>query len=779
MLHNLHISVVFLDMPNRKSLLISFLLLLHAFSYGQLQPVGQWRDHLPYHQAIAVTQQQSLIWCATPYSVFSVDPSDNSIERFSRISGLSETGISAIGADPNGNKLVIAYTNSNVDVLLQNTIHNIDDIKNSTTSGNKAVNHIFVQQQRALLSTGLGIIVLNLEKYEVSDTWIIGNNGSKIQVFNTTADAHFYYAATEEGLKRAVLNAGNLADYRNWELISGTNGLPAGAVQTVVLFKDQLIVEMNDRLYAMQNNSWTEIYQDGYDITHLNASEQKLVLCETNGLQSRVVAMSNAGTVESILQNPSFDPSPQQAIHASQQYWIADAIKGLSTASGAGNFTSFIPPSPASTANGQMQILDDILWVAAGSVTPNWEPANNRNGLFSFSDNTWSNINAAAGNLPDSINDIVSLAIDPTDKSIWAGSFDDGLLHFRDSKLSTVFKQHSAIQPAYFATSSYRVSGLCFDGSGNLWISNFGSSAQLVVKKPDGNFKAFSIPFPVSENAVAQVLADDYNQVWIVAPKGNGLYVFSYGNSIDNPSDDQWRWYRAGTGNGNLPDNNVNCIVKDQSGFIWIGTNRGIGIVQCPQEATSSTGCEVVLPVVQTDNFAGYLFRDEQVHCIAVDGADRKWIGTKNGVWLISPDGAKTIYRFHAGNSPLVDNNVQQMAVNGLTGEVFFSTTSGICSFRSTATEGGSVNRSLLIFPNPVPPGYNGTIAIRGVVNNAIVKVTELDGRLVYQTRALGGQAIWNGRHYNGSKVSSGVYLILVTDDSKKEQIAGKIVFIK
>lgn len=754
-------------------------LLLYSIGTAQLQPVGQWRDHLSYHQAIAVTQQQSLIWCATPYSVFSVDPSDKSIERFSRISGLTETGIGAIGADPDGNKLVIAYTNSNVDVLLQNIVHNIDDIKNSTISGDKSIHHIYVQDQRALLSTGLGIILLNLDKYEVADTWIIGSNGSKINVHNTVGDAQFYYAATDEGLKRAPLTANNLSDYRNWELVSGTNGLPAGAVQAIVLFKNQLIAQWNDQLFLFQNNTWASIYNDGWEISQLRATEQKLLLTEKNGIQSRVISMAAAGTIENTIQHNVYTSAPIQAVYFQQEFWIADASKGLSATDGSGNFESFVPPSPAAPASGQMQVFNNTLWVAAGGVTPSWNPASNTNGLFRFQDENWTNYNAAAGNLPDSINDMVSVAIDPADQSIWAGSYDDGLLHMQEGKPLAVLKQNSPIQPAYFSTNSYRVSGLCFDAYGNLWISNYGAPGELIIRKPDGNFKSFTIPFPVSENAVSQIVADDYNQIWIVSPKGNGLYVFSYGNSIDNPSDDQWRWYRTGTGNGNLPDNNVNSIAKDQSGFIWIGTNRGIGLIQCPQDATSNRGCEAVLPVVQTDNFAGYLFRDEQVQSIAVDGADRKWIGTKNGVWLISADGAKTLYRFHVGNSPLVNNDVQQIAVNGFTGEAFFSTPKGICSFRSTATEGSSDSKSLLVFPNPVPPGYNGTIAIRGLVNNAIVKIAELDGRLVYQTRALGGQAIWNGRHYNGSKISSGIYLVLVTDENKKEQTAAKIVFIK
>ncbi|MCZ0211577.1 hypothetical protein OZK63_40155, partial [Streptomyces sp. UMAF16] len=109
-----------------------------------------------------------------------------------------------------------------------------------------------------------------------------------------------------------------------------------------------------------------------------------------------------------------------------------------------------------------------------------------------------------------------------------------------------------------------------------------------------------------------------------------------------------------------------------------------------------------------------------------------------------------------ASNSPLPDNNVQKLVINPNTGEVFISTFTGIVSYRSTATEGTTTNDSVLVFPNPVPPGYSGTIAIRGVSENALVKIADLSGRLVYQTQALGGQAVWNGLNYKGEKVASG-----------------------
>jgi hypothetical protein len=221
----------------------------------------------------------------------------------------------------------------------------------------------------------------------------------------------------------------------------------------------------------------------------------------------------------------------------------------------------------------------------------------------------------------------------------------------------------------------------------------------------------------------------------------------------------------------------VLCVAKDKSGFVWVGTDDGIGVIQCPQEVFN-TGCEAILPIVQQGNFAGYLFKGENVRSIAVDGADRKWVATRNGVWLISANGEKVIERFTEDNSPLLSSDVKKIAINSKTGEVYFATSRGICSFRGAATEGEQTNSNVLVFPNPVPPGYNGTIAIRGIAENSIVKITELDGRLVYQTKALGGQAVWDGNDYKGRKISTGIYLVLVSSDDRSVKTSTKIVFI-
>jgi len=483
-------------------------------------------------------------------------------------------------------------------------------------------------------------------------------------------------------------------------------------------------------------------------------------------------------------------PFPKKAILYNNDYWIADQFNCLSKfSSGSSADEVYSLNSPEGIASGDMIEYNDVFYATAGEVNDSWNYQYNGNGIYRYkngdptlptggqADIGWKNFNRFHYPVLDSMLDFITVAVDPRDESVWAGSFGGGLLHIKPDEGFEIFKQNSPIQPHPLDPTSYRVSGLWFDHQNNLWISNFGSAQPLLVRKADGNWKSFSTPFSLIENAVAQIVMDDVNQAWIVSPLGNGLICYNYGNSLDDINDDHWKLYRSGAGNGSLPSISVFCVAKDKSGFIWVGTDDGVGVIQCPQDVFNA-GCEAILPIVQQGNFAGYLFKGENVRSIAVDGADRKWVATKNGVWLISADGETVMERFTEDNTPLLSSDVKKIAINGKTGEVYFATAKGICSFRSTATEGGTANSNVLVFPNPVPPGYDGTIAIRGVPENAVVKITELDGRLVYQTRALGGQAVWDGKDYKGRKISTGMYLVLIDSDDKSKRTSTKIVFI-
>jgi hypothetical protein len=167
-------------------------------------PIGYWREHLNYNSAQAVVKGDK-IYCATTNNVFSVD-ANNDEQRYSKVNGLSDIGVSAIGWDETTQQLVIAYANGNVDVLKGEVVKNIGDIKRSTIVGNKTINSIYCNSGFAYLCSGLGVIVLNLTKYEINDTWYIGNGGAQVVVNGIATDGSFWYAATNEGLKKASVS---------------------------------------------------------------------------------------------------------------------------------------------------------------------------------------------------------------------------------------------------------------------------------------------------------------------------------------------------------------------------------------------------------------------------------------------------------------------------------------------------------------------------------------------------------------------------------------------
>jgi len=300
--------------------------------------------------------------------------------------------------------------------------------------------------------------------------------------------------------------------------------------------------------------------------------------------------------------------------------------------------------------------------------------------------------------------------------------------------------------------------------------------------KPSGEWKSFSLAPYVTDNAVGDLIIDDFDQKWIIVPRGRGVIVFNDNRTPELPFDDRKIKLSTADNNGKLPSNDVRAMAKDKEGNVWVGTSKGVAVFYSPSLVFSGSNFDAQQIYIEQEGISQYLLESEVVTGIAIDGADRKWFITENaGVFLMSKDASKQIYHFTTDNSPLLSNKIYSIAIDHNSGEVFFGTDNGIISFRSTATGGSEVqDKKLTIFPNPVRPNYNGPIAIKGFIDNANVKITDTYGNLVFETNALGGQAIWNGLNLNGERVATGVYLVFATDEELENQTAiGKILFIK
>jgi len=477
-------------------MLFFFLILIGFSAAAQIapQPIGAWREYLPFGSAIDVTASPKVIYCATPYSLFSIDPATKEIERFSKVSGLSETGISTIKYNAVSNKLVVAYSNSNIDVLLPNGIRNIADIKRATIAGDKTINHIYFDGNLCYLSTGVGIIVLNLQKYEVKDSWFIGSNGSKTKTYMLAKDASFIYAAMAEGLKKIPVSATNPADFSAWQMVSGTNGLPAAACTGVVALQSKIIALQNDSLFVQDGTAWKLFFTNGWPVISINVSQNKLSVCQrlASG-ESKVTFLNEDGSVFKILQQPPLISYPKNAIINGTTFWVADQYGGLSQFTDGGS-EQYKISSPEDIASGEITTYNNKVFFTAGSINSSWNYQYNRNGVYQYSDGSWTNYNSFHFLSLDTLLDFITVAIDKRDETIWAGSYGGGLVHIKKDNRFDIFKQSSPIGAAVGDPLSYRVSGLAFDRDNNLWVANFGADKYLHVLKSNGSWQSFASP---------------------------------------------------------------------------------------------------------------------------------------------------------------------------------------------------------------------------------------------------------------------------------------------
>jgi hypothetical protein len=446
---------------------------------------------------------------------------------------------------------------------------------------------------------------------------------------------------------------------------------------------------------------------------------------------------------------------------------------------------------PYSEDNREFAIYDNQLWMVAGGVNQTFSNRFLDHGFASFIDGRWSIYNRFTrdelkGPLKDDPSDdmldFLTITVHPDNGIVYAGSFYEGLIEFDGETMIQYDENNSTLGNAVGDASRTRISGLAFDEENNLWVSNHSAERPLSVLKADGTWQSFAPSCRQEE--IHQLEVDQNGFKWIVVNNSvAGVILFDEGE-LDNPSDDRCRTFTAN--NSNLPTNNTNCLTVDLEGDVWVGTTEGVVIFECGANAFDNI-CQGTRRIVEQDGFGAFLLETEEVQTIAVDGANRKWIGTQNGVFVLSPSGDEQIAHFTEANSPLFDNNIIDIEVNPQNGEVFIGTDKGVISYLGEAIEGGQVNNSTIeIYPNPVRPEYQGTIAIRGLARDANVKITDIHGRLVFETTALGGQAIWDGFDYNGRRADSGVYLVFSTSNArftgftaKPSAAVGKILFVK
>lgn len=750
--------------------------------FSQSIGIGEWRDELPYREAIAVAESDDMVFGITPYSLFTLRKDDNSMNRYSKINGLSDFGMSALEYNDAKEVLFIAYSNTNIDLLKDGNIINISDIKRKQILGKKTINNVYFIDEVAYLSCGFGIVLIDIDREEVRDTWYIGDDGNALEVFDIASADGYIYAATEEGLRKADLSNPNLADFQSWEKVSDIPNSD-GVFNQVEEHQGKILANYHpenqmDKIYVFENNEWTPLFlNENNRILNMCRGDQWFYVIRTYAIDLYNVDLSFARKVYTYDFSPQTNPTDISE-DSDGSVWISDRVNSLLNTRNFWTFSNYQLNGPRSANVFDMSSANDRLVIAPGGRNDSYGNLYNRDGVFTKVDQTWTNYHFLDTPPLDTIFDLVCVAVNPRNSNQYAlGSWGRGLTVFNQDGLETVYGTHnSSLTPVNGAPQYLRIGGVVYDESGNLWVNSASSNALIHRLDPNGIWTAWELGASSAAD-VGKMTIDSRGYKWIQMRQGGSNYIFVFDEQQANGQ--QLQGLNGYPNKGNIPGNTVTAIADDLDGEIWLGTDAGIGVIYNPGSIFNGGDYDAQRIIVERDGYAQYLLEAEKVQAIAVDGANRKWIGTERaGVFLLSADGQEEIYHFTAENSPLYSNNV--IAINIMdNGEVFIGTDKGVIAFKGGATPPVEKLDNVYAYPNPVRPEYNGAIAIKGLIRDANIRITDVYGGLVHESKAYGGQAIWDGNNMNGEEVNTGVYLVFIADDQGKETEVTKILFIK
>jgi len=763
-----------------KKIIFSLLYFLISSVTSAQMAIGEWQTHLAYNNVTQTAPADNLIYALSDGALFSYNTEDQSISLFNKVNLLSDTGISYIKYSSIHNTLIIVYKNSNIDLLINKSIYNIPDFMNKTMSQDKTLNSINIVGDYAYFSTNFGILILNLKKKEITNTYVLNK-----KIYSSVVKDNVIYAATADGLYSGKLTD-NLLDANNWVLSN------AIAFNQLVIFENKIIGNQpNYGIYSFDNNSLELTSIIGGNFSYMEVFDNKLIA----GSGNSIAIFDHFNSVKYMDLDDNFNHLSYTK--SNDLYWGSNGNKGLNGYKLNNNklektVSSIIPESPKRNLPYYMTFTNNRLLICGGGM--DYDRLNNPGTIMMMENNKWYNFQEEGIKEVTGLDykDITSVIQDPNNPEHHiASSGGEGVYEFMNRKFVKLYSINNSTLQTIFPNESYklnyvRTNGLQYDKNHNLWVLNSYIDSVINVLKDDGKWISFYHPELIGKPTFERIIFDRRGWAWITSMRYEpGVFCFNTNGTLEDTSDDKTKFIGSfinqdGTNLGRLK---ILSIVEDKDGAIWIGTEKGPIVIYNPTKFFDDDFYCTQIKVPRNDgtNLADFLLSNERINAICIDGGNRKWIGTEsNGIFLLSEDGLETIHHFTTENSPLLSNKIQSLALNPKTGELFIGTDQGLISYMSDATEGeNTFSETAHAFPNPVKPDYTGLITITGLIRDSNVKITDINGNLIFAGTSVGRQFTWNGRNSKGKKVASGVYLVLAADTEGKEGIATKILIIK
>lgn len=697
-------------------------ILLFVASLVFADSIGQWRTYMAYGDITDIEPAGSMVYVLSSNSIFSYNVNDESITTYDKVSPLSDCTITNIAWNSTQKRLIILYDNYNIDMLDNNgEAYNISDYYTKTMTEDKHVNNIVTIGKYAYLCTQFGVLKVDMADPKVAETYNLNKN-----VNNCTIKGGYMYINTTAGKYKCSTGA-NMMDAANW--------LPT---------QDNISFANDNDITISQANGYTEyiVYDKHNKCYWSNEKEGKL--------QSYTLDQSNIRTV---------------------------TRSGIS-----------VSDAPRYNDFGKIKLHNSVLYTCNGIGWDRRHPAAIQ--TFDITNNTWQSYanEGIADQLGIKYQDILDVEVDPRDtRRLMAGS-QAGLFEFYDGKLTQHWNyENSPIYSHYNVRDKHPnyqvITALRFDDNGNLWIANTASKKNILLKLNAD--KTWSVPQNGLSGDMSDYMLfmgfDTKGKLWMHDNWWSTTAVYRYDITTEEITK-----YSNFTNEDNVSYSNIagcRALAEDMDGNIWVGISEGLFVLTPEYQNDPSKGFyQVKVPRNDGTNYADYLLAGVDISAIAIDNANRKWIGTHgNGLYLISADNMVEEKHFTATNSELLSNDILSIAIDNTTGKVYIGTDKGLCSYQSEASQTNEeMNKdNVYAYPNPVTPEYRGMITVTGLSLNADVKITTSNGVLVAQGRSTGGSFQWDGNDMKGNRVASGIYMVQTAASDGSKGTVCKIAVIK
>ena len=755
-------------------------ILILFFQFGFTQQNQNWKGYFSYNKIEDISESANKIYAAAENALFTKNLNTNELKTINTIDGLSGQTISAIYHSDAFNKTIVGYEDGLMIVINDvdgSTLKVVDIINKNIPSNIKRVNHFMEYNGILYISCDFGIVQYKIATLEFGDTYFIGPNGQEIKVFQTTIFNNDIYAVTQyNGIRKAAITNPNLNDFSQWLVFD------SGYWNGLVTFNNQLIgMNANNIVYKYNGASFQQIGNLGQLGLDIRATANYLVVTSLNKVLVFNQSLSQIIIVQST-QITSIPVTFSCATVVNEIIFIGTNENGVvsSPISTPTNFEFIMPNGPQLNNMFAINSSSSNLWAVYGGYSTDYNPYTyiaytpTQFGISKYNEtNGWLNIpntNVLGAKA------LVRIAVNPNDETkVYVASYFSGLLKIENSIPTTLFNESNSQLEGLGGGINIRTNSTAFDKSGNLWMTNSRIKNGLKVLKSDGQWQSFNLQGILDnflDNDFCKIAIDKSGTKWIASSK-NG--VVAYNETINI-----FKKLSEGSDTGNLPSKDVRAIAIDNRNQIWIGTNFGLRVLSSTGSYNSTDQMKANPIIILEDGLAQELLYQQYITDIAVNGSNQKWIGTADsGVFLVSPDGQQTIYHFTKDNSPLPSNVINDIDINSVTGEVYFATDRGMVAFQGTATKPAENLDAVYVYPNPVRPNFEGTIKVAGLISKANVKITDIEGNLVYETTSEGGTIEWDTTAFGKYKVASGVYMIFIAAQDASTTTVKKVMIIR